>query len=265
MKILVIQNKVFESTNDNIKHLSNLLKPIKDIDFIVFPEMFTTPYEHKYFKINKQTTQGPVLDFIKAIAKKFHAYVIGGSIPEYDDSKLYNTTYIINRQGKIINHYRKIHLFSVNYPNGKSFSESDLLSAGNQIKTFDTEFGPMGIMICFDLRFPVLAKKLREKGAKVIFTPAAFNSYTGPMHWHTSFKARAIDNQLFMVGASPAGDSFGDYEPYGHSLVVNPLGKIIKELDASEGTMVVDINLNEIEQARQAIPIIKNEINLEKL
>jgi predicted amidohydrolase len=265
MKVLVIQNQVFETIKENIDHLDTLMKAREDIDFIVFPEMFTTPYEHKYFKKNKQASDGPVLDFIKRIANQYQAYVIGGSIPEYDKGNLYNSTYVVDRFGDIISRYRKIHLFSVTYPNGKSFSESDLLSAGKDIVTFNTEFGTMGVMICFDLRFPMLAKRLREKGSLVIFTPAAFNTYTGPMHWHTTFKARAIDNQIFLIGASPSRKSFGDYEPYGHSLVVDPLGKIIGELGEDEDMMVIDIDLNKIKEARASIPIVKNEVNLDKL
>lgn len=258
MRIVTIQNKVFETVNQNIDHLQKLLDNscLDKVDFIVLPEMFTTPYEMAYFKKNKQEENGLVISFLKQVAKKHHTYIVCGSIPEVDGNKLYNTSFVLDRQGKIIAKYRKIHLFSVTYPNGQRFDEADTLSKGHQVVTFDSEFGRMGIMICFDIRFPLLARKLREMGSLIIFVPAAFNTFTGPMHWHTTFKARAIDNQLFMVGASPARTSFGSYHVYGHSLVVDPLGKIIKELDESEDLLSVDVNLIDIEKARKSIPIV---------
>ncbi|MGM0495805.1 MAG: carbon-nitrogen hydrolase family protein [Bacillota bacterium] len=265
MKILVIQNSVKEKYKDNIDNLKKLLTKNKSnkYDFIIFPEMFTTPYELKYFQKFKHYKNSDIFKFLKNIANKYNSYVIGGSIPEADSDKIYNTSFIFNRNGDLISKYRKIHLFSITYPNKTTFSEADVLSPGKEIITFDTEFGKIGIMICFDIRFPLLAKKIREKGAKVIFVPGAFNSFTGPLHWHTTFKARAIDNQIFLVGASPSNDSFGNYEPYGHSLVVNPLGKILNQLKEDEGLFEINIDLNEIDNARNTIPIVKNEINLD--
>ncbi|MCF7924468.1 MAG: carbon-nitrogen hydrolase family protein [Candidatus Izimaplasma sp.] len=264
MKILVIQNSVKEKYSDNITNLNKLLSQTKSkkYDFIIFPEMFVTPYELKYFKKYKHNKNSPIFDYLKEISRKYSSYVIGGSIPEAFNNNIYNTSYIFNREGEIIAKYRKIHLFSVTYPDNTTFSEADVLSPGNKIITFDTEFGKMGIIICFDIRFPILSKKIRDKGAKIIFVPGAFNTYTGPMHWHTTFKARAIDNQIFFVGASPSYYSFGNYEPYGHSLVVDPFGKIIHELDNKEGLIEANIDLKVIDKARSSIPIIKNEIDL---
>ena len=264
MKLLIIQNSVKESYLDNIYNLNNLLAKTKynKYDFIIFPEMFTTPYELKYFKKLKHTPNSKIFNYLKSIAKKYNSYVIGGSIPEADNNKIYNTSFIFNREGKIITKYRKIHLFSVTYPDNTSFSEADVLSRGEKIITFDTEFGKMGIIICFDIRFPLIAKKIRELGAKIIFVPGAFNTYTGPLHWQTTFKARAIDNQIFFIGASPSYYSFGNYEPYGHSLIVNPLGQVLKELDKDEDFIELNINLDEINKARNSIPIVKNEVKL---
>ncbi len=266
MKLLVIQNQVMEGIEDNLTHLNNLFSTIshQNFDFIILPEMFTTPYELQYFKKNAEGKNGQVLKFLKEIAIKFKSYVIGGTVPELDNNKIYNTSFILNRSGEMITQYRKIHLFSVTYPNGEVFKESDVLTPGNEIISFDTEFGKMGIMICFDIRFPVLAHLLQKQGVKAIFVPAAFNTFTGPMHWHTTFKARAIDNQLFMIGSSPSRNSIGNYEPFGHSLIVNPLGEIINELNENEGHIISDIDLKDIDKARESIPIVKNQIDLYK-
>ncbi|QWC00519.1 carbon-nitrogen hydrolase family protein [Mycoplasmatota bacterium] len=266
MKVLVLQNTVSKKVNENLRHIQSLIqdKVGNNYDFILLPEMFMTPYELKYFKINKQKPDSQVIDTLSKIAKNFNAYLIGGSIPEASGDKIYNTSYVFNRKGKIIAKYRKIHLFSVKYPDGRYFSESEVLSPGDQIVSFHTEFGRMGLMICFDIRFPYLASAIRKLDTKVIFVPAAFNTYTGPLHWHTTFKARAIDNQMFFISASPARDSFGTYEPYGHSLVVDPFGEIIQELNESESFMEINIDLKRIKEARESIPIIQNEKDISK-
>lgn len=259
MRVLIIQNKVYKTIKENINHLQVMLDkiPVSKVDFIVFPEMFTTPYEMNFLKNNQQSSSGEVIQFLQRTARKYQAYIIGGSIPENDQEKLYNTCFVLNRQGLTISKYRKIHLFSVIYPDGTKFDEAHTLSKGSKPITFETEFGTMGLMICFDIRFPLLSRKLRNWGSKILFIPAAFNTYTGPLHWHTTFKARAIDNQLFVIGASPARESYGEYEPYGHSLVVDPLGQIINELDENEGYLIVDIDLENVEKARKTIPIVK--------
>jgi len=260
MKILVIQNSVKEVINDSFREVENLINQttLKFLDFIVLPEMFSTPYQVGLFKSYQQTDNSEVIKFLTKLAIKHQAYVIGGSVVESADGKLYNTAYIFNREGCLIKKYRKIKLFSVTYPDGSNFDEGQVLSSGNEEGIFDTEFGKMGIMICFDIRFPLIAANLMKKQAKIIFVPGAFNDFTGPLHWQTTFKARAIDNQLFMVGASPSSESYGTYKTYGHSLVVDPWGKVIKELNSKNGIIEVEIDLNLIEEVREKLPIVKN-------
>ena len=260
MKIVVIQNKVYEKINLTLNGIKELLKnsDLSNSDFLVFPEMFTTPYEAKYIIDYKQTIESEVIDFLKDLAIKYNTYVIGGSIPFFDNNSIYNTTFTINRTGEIIHRYDKMYLFEVTYPNGIHYSEKDIFNAGDEVGIIDTEFGKIGIMICFDIRFPELADKLMKLGAKVIFVPAAFNTYTGPLHWQTTFRARAIDNQLFFVGCSPSADSFGEYHIYGHSIVTNPLGEILNELKEDPGIIIQNLDLKEIEEVRIRIPIVKN-------
>ena len=262
MKIIVVQNKVEYSKSQNFKQIDDLLlkENLKDFDFIVLPEMFSCPYELDMFDKHKEDLDGESIRYLKSLAIKYSCYVVGGSIPFKDKSKLYNTTFIFNRIGDIIARYDKIHLFEVVYPDGTTFNESNKLSRGDNVVTFDTEFGPMGVMICFDIRFPELSYELMKKNASVIFVPAAFNTYTGPMHWSTTFQSRAIDNQLFIVGSSPSSNSVGDYNVYGHSLVVDPFGKILFEMDNTSGCFTIDLDLSKINEARSKIPIIRNRV-----
>jgi len=260
MKLLLIQNDVFKEIKDSLNNLENLLLSFKKerLDFIVFPEMFTTPYQIDLFNEYVQNDNSQVVKWLKDIAIRYEAYVIGGSVPEQINNNIYNTSYIFNRSGDLIKKYRKMNLFSVVYPDNSSFDEGAVLSPGEEIGVFATEFGVMGIMICFDIRFPILANEIMQKEAKIIFVPGAFNDFTGPLHWETTFRARAIDNQLYMVGVSPSSNSYGTYKTYGHSLIVNPMGQVIKSLDRKQGVICMDIELEEIEKVRKLIPIVYN-------
>ncbi len=137
MKILVVQNTVCKHIEDTLQSIKDTMKSYDSdkIDFIVFPEMFTTPYEHKYFELYKQSEDDVVIQFLSELAKNTGSYVIGGSLPEIDNGKIYNTTSIFDRKGDLIAKYRKIHLFSITYPSGESFSEKEVLTEGNNIVT----------------------------------------------------------------------------------------------------------------------------------
>lgn len=263
MKVVVIQNKVYENVDVTIKEISYMLstEDLRNIDFLVFPEMFTTPYETKYIEKNKQDINSTEINFLRKQAIKYNCYVIGGSIPYLENDKLYNTCFVFNRTGKIIKRYNKMHLFEVTYPNGKHYKESEIFTPGKDLGVFETEFGKFGLMICFDIRFPELSEKLLKEDVKAVFVPAAFNTFTGPMHWEVTFRARAIDNQIFFIGSSPSADSFGKYNVYGHSIITNPLGKVVANLEDKPGIIIKEIDLNDINKARKTIPIVMSKLD----
>jgi len=256
INVAIIQNKVYEKKEDTFKHITTMLTDLKDeIDMIVFPEMFSTPYQYDYFRRYAEKTHGVSYRFLKEVAIKHNAVVVGGSVPERSNGYIYNTSWVFDSKGKQIAHYRKKHLFAVEYPDGTVFNEGDVLTAGQQDVVFDTSLGKMGLMICFDVRFPSFAERLTDSGATFLLVPAAFNTYTGPMHWHVTMRARAIDNQVFLMAASPARDSYGSYEPYGHSLIVDPLGNIISEAKEQPEVIQATIDPAFIHEARRILPI----------
>ncbi len=267
MRLLLLQNKVHRSIDDTLRHVENLIdsRTEESFDFLALPEMFISPYQVDKFADYAQDDQSNVIRFLKNLAKKHSAYIIGGSVPERSNGKLYNTTYVFDKTGNLLKKYRKIHLFSITYPDNTTFKESDVLSAGDELGLFETEFGTMGLMICFDIRYPQLAEKLTEKGAKAIFVPAAFNSFTGPLHWELAFKSRATDNQLYVIGISPSSDSYGTYNTYGHSLIANPFGEIVEKLGANQGLIECTLDLSMNEQVRKQLPIRKNKIPLDEI
>ncbi len=226
---------------------------------VILPEMFNCPYQQEFFpKFAESEANGETVQFLADTAREFDCYIVGGSIPERDGEKLYNTSFVVNREGHIIARHRKIHLFDVDIPGGISFKESAVLAAGNRITSFQTHFGRFGLVICYDIRFPELFRLLLADEVKLVIVPAAFNMTTGPAHWDVLFRARAIDNQVFMAGVSPARDLDSSYVAYGNSLMVDPYGDIIWQAEADETVGVVEIDFSLLEKTRQGLPLLKH-------
>ncbi|MBQ5797003.1 MAG: carbon-nitrogen hydrolase family protein, partial [Firmicutes bacterium] len=214
MKIAMIQMEVVYNKEQNIAHALELIdracaeeKP----DFVVLPEMFCCPYSNKYFREYGEELNGPAQKALSEAAKRHGIYLIGGSLPELEEDRVYNTSFVYDREGKQIARHRKAHLFDIDVPGGQRFFESEVLTPGQETTTFETEFGLMGLCICFDFRSQEIAKTMGDRGAKVLFVPAAFNMTTGPAHWEILFRSRAIDNQLFTLATAPARDENGEY------------------------------------------------------
>ena len=227
-------------------------------DIIVLPEMFNCPYDYNYFSRFSETLQGETASMLSRIAKELNIYIIGGSIPEKDGDNIYNTSLIFGKDGKIVALHRKIHLFDINIKNSISFKESRFITPGKDITVFNTDICTIGVAICYDMRFPELIRKMTLMGAKLIIVPAAFNTITGPAHWHITSRTRALDNQVYFACASPARDTGGTYTAYGHSLIVDPWGSIIAEAGEEEALLNAKLDLTEIERIRKELPLLKH-------
>ena len=225
----------------------------KGADFVVLPEMFNCPYSEPWFHQIAAEGHESVLKAMSAWASENKIYLVGGSVPEREGEKLYNTCFVFDRAGKQIARHRKIHLFDVDLP-GMRFHESDSFAPGEEITVFDTEFGKMGAAICFDVRFPELFRAMAVRGAKLIFLPAQFNMTTGPAHWAETLKLRAVDNELFFVGASAARYEGFRYECWGHSMIYDPYGTVLAAADETEQTIFAEIDLDRIDEVRAQLP-----------
>ena len=260
IKVGLIQMKVKDKKDDNLHKAAKLIDKIgkEDVDMVVLPEMFSCPYNTKNFPIYAEEEGDYSYKFLSEISKRNNIYLIAGSIPEKEDNNIYNTSYVFNRQGEKIAKHRKIHLFDIDIKNKQRFRESDTLSAGDKVTVFDSEFGKIGLCICYDFRFPELARLMVDKGAKAIIVPASFNMTTGPAHWDIMFRSRAIDNQVYTIGCSPARDYDYSYISYGHSLIVSPYGDILCELDEKENFITYDIDLDYVDEIREQLPLLKH-------
>ena len=261
IKIAAIQMPTVPDKMQNVKTAGIYLEKLKDEkpDFVILPEMFCCPYQTQNFPAYAEEEGGPVWQQLSEYAKQYGIYLIGGSMPEKDaEGKVYNTSYIFDRQGKQIGKHRKVHLFDIDVKGGQTFKESDTLTAGDQDTVFDTEFGKMGVMLCFDIRFPELARMMVNDGAKAIFVPAAFNMTTGPAHWELSFRTRALDNQIYMIGCAPMRDESAGYISWGHSIVTDPWGRVVDMLDEKEGILLAELDLDYEDQVREELPLLKS-------
>ena len=261
IKIAAIQMSTVADKMENVRTVKTYLEKIKDEnpDFVILPEMFCCPYQTENFPIYAEKEGGPVWQQLSGYAKQYGIYLIGGSMPEKDaEGNVYNTSYIFDREGKQIGKHRKVHLFDIDIKGGQTFKESDTLTAGDSDTVFDTEFGKMGVMLCFDIRFPELSRMMVNDGARIVFVPAAFNMTTGPAHWELSFRTRALDNQIYMVGCAPARDVSAGYISWGHSIVTDPWGRVTDMLDEKKGILLAELDMDYEEQVREELPLLKS-------
>ncbi|CZQ86936.1 Predicted amidohydrolase [Trichococcus flocculiformis] len=258
MKIALLQMMVTADKETNLKRAEELVKKAAQggADMAVLPEMFNCPYDNAYFREYAEPKGGETYIRLAGMAKEHAIYVVGGSIPQIRDNKIYNTSYTFDRQGNEIHDYSKNHLFDIQVEGGQVFRESDTLTPGDGMGVFETEFGLFGLGICFDVRFQSDWELLQKQGALVCIVPGAFNMTTGPAHWELLFRARAVDNQLFMVGVSPARDLDFSYHAYGHSLVADPWGSVLAQLGFEEDIAIVSLDLERVASIRRQLPIL---------
>lgn len=202
------------------------------------------------------------VSMLSSVAKEAGVVLIGGSIPERDSQgNLYNTSLVFDKQGRIIAMHRKIHLFDIDIPGKMTFQESETLTAGKQITVFDcgtcnphAEFGRFGLAICYDLRFPEIAMVCARLGAGAMLYPGAFNTTTGPLAWELLLRGRAVDNQVYTVGCSPARPTEG-YPAWGHSTVVDPIAQVVATCGEEETVIWTTLDPERVREVRKNVPV----------
>ena len=219
IKLALCQMNVIDDKKANLEKASSMIADGigNNADFIILPEMFNCPYSNdKFIEYAEEEKDSYTLNKISKLAEANNVYILAGSIPEREDDKIFNTSYLFDKKGQIIAKHRKMHLFDIDVKDKITFKESDVLTAGDQFTLAETEFGKIGIGICYDVRFVELARIMVENGALILFYPGAFNMTTGPAHWELLFRARALDNQVFCVGVAPSLNIDASYHSYGH-------------------------------------------------
>lgn len=260
IRVAAFQTRVWKDKEKNLQQMEALMAGVSEsADLVTFPEMFICPYESACFAGYAEKTGGRTWQRFSYLAKKHSVYLSAGTVPELgEDGKLYNTAYVFDREGCQIGKYRKMHLFDIDVEGGQHFRESDTLAPGEELTVFDTEFGRIGLCICYDLRFPELMRLMTDAGAFLILVPAAFNMTTGPDHWELLFRARAVDNQVYMLGTAPARDMTASYHSWGHSILTDPWGSVIGQLDGEAGWLQRTLDLEVPGRIRAQLPLLKH-------
>ncbi|MCG8570868.1 MAG: carbon-nitrogen hydrolase family protein [Spirochaetes bacterium] len=257
-KTALCQNKPGYDKKANIERALIMLDQAVNeyAKLIIFPEMFFYPYEIKNIPaVAEQNFE--TLKIFQKKAKEYQVHLCTGSMAIQENDQIYNRAYLIDPTGQIILEYSKMHLFDVDLPSLKVL-ESSVFTPGNELKVAKTDLGKIGLLICFDIRFPELARKLTLMGAEMIIVPAAFNTTTGPAHWHINMRMRAVENQVYLAAVSPARNSHTKYHAYGHSLLIDPWGEIKAEADIDEEIIYGNIDLDYLAEIRSRLPLLKH-------
>jgi len=258
-KIALCQTLVSPDKHENFTKVADFVHRAAEggAKIACLPEIWNAPYNMKKLSDYAESADGETVSFMRELAKKEKILLIGGSIPEKDGGKIYNTCFAFSREGELLARHRKTHLFDVDIEGGVRFKESDFFTAGDAPEgtVFDTEFGKIGLAICFDMRFPAMSIAMAKAGASLIFLPASFNLTTGPAHWDLLIRARALDSQLYFAACAPARDENASYVSYGHSRVASPWGAFIAEANERETLLLADIDLAYMDKVRIELPI----------
>ncbi len=232
-------------------------------ELVVLPENFAlmAMTEQERVEAAEQPGQGVMQEFLYAQAKKYSIWLVGGTLPMRSDvaGKARATCIVVNPMGEQIARYDKIHMFDVLIAdNQERYSESETTDAGDKVVVFDTPLGRLGIAICYDLRFPELFRSLIDEGMEICVMPSAFTAITGKAHWEALVRARAIENQCYLIAANQGGFHINGRETHGDSMIVDPWGNILNRLMSGSGVVVADIDREYLQNTRTNFPVLEH-------
>ena len=259
-RVSCIQMCSSDCIKDNLKRSEKLIKKAvsQKCNLIITPEVSSkfSLNKKKLLQVATTMNKDSYLSGIKRLAKKYKKWILIGSLIIRNKKKLLNRSVLIDDKGKIKIFYDKIHMYDAKLSKSEKYFESKTFKAGKSIKVVKLPWGKLGLSICYDLRFPNMYRKMSKKGAIFLSIPSAFTETTGRRHWHTLLKARAIENFSYVFAPGQAGKHCNGRKTYGHSLIVSPDGKILKELGKREGVITTTIDPKKPIRLRKTIPSV---------
>jgi predicted amidohydrolase len=254
-----------EDVESNLAEAERLLHLAADggADLAALPEVFMyLGSPSRVRELAEPLDEGSVCGRLSAVAQERAMWVLGGSVLERDGGAVFNTSPLFDRRGDRVARYRKIHLFDVDLAGQPPFRESATYASGSELVTHEIEHARVGLSICYDLRFPELYRGLMAQGAQVLLVPAQFQWATGRDHWHVLLRARAVENQCYLVAPGqwgPFGPADQHRRSYGHSLVADPWGAVIAEApEEGTGVTFADLDLAELRDVRERLPALRH-------
>ena len=262
-KAAMIQLRSGLTPSANIDAAARMIGEAKSAgaDYVQTPEMTNVLAANRtqLFSIAVDEDADTSLASLREVARKLGLYVHVGSLAiKISPDRAVNRGFLIDPKGEIAARYDKIHMFDVDLEGGESYRESRTYRPGEQAVLADLPWGRLGVTICYDLRFPALYRALAEAGATMLTVPSAFTVQTGEAHWHVLNRARAIENGSFLFAAAQCGKHESRRETYGHSLIVDPWGRILAEGGVEPGVVMAEIDLGEVAKARSRIPSLQH-------
>ncbi len=262
MLIAACQMNSGPKKSDNIEQAFALIRKAKlrGAEFVALPEnvFFMGPESERH--ANAEPLDGPSFKAFATLARDLKMTLLLGSGLEAGapSGKLYNTSVLYSPDGVTLAVYRKIHLFDVDVGDGQKYFESEAVAAGTDIVTAQTSVGCLGLSVCYDLRFPELYRQLVKQGATLITVPSAFTLMTGKDHWEVLLRARAIENQCYVIAPAQQGKHGPTRHTYGHSLIVDPWGLVVARASEGVGLAVAEVDISLLERYRREFPALKH-------
>lgn len=261
MKVAVVQMNSGEDKAQNLSAAERLLVEAAErgAQLAVLPELFTYLGRRRQHREVADAIPGTTSELLTRIARQRHLHIVGGSFLESapGHERLFNTCLAIDADGSIVARYRKLHLFDVDV-DGRRYRESDTMSAGEDVVLTKLGDVPIGLTICYDLRFPELYRRLGAGGARVITAPSAFTFETGKDHWDLLVRARALENQVFVLAAAQVGSHPPGAACYGNAMIVDPWGTVLARAPEAECVVVADLDFDHQDRVRASLPALNH-------
>tara|TARA_Y100000590_G_scaffold451416_1_gene592782 strand:+ start:2424 stop:3251 length:828 start_codon:yes stop_codon:yes gene_type:complete len=263
IRVAAVQMSSGQNIDVNLKMAAELIQEGAKLgaQWVALPEMFAYIRQEGEPFPCAQTLGDEIVEFIKERARLHQIWILGGSFPELaEDSRVYNTSFLVDPKGDLAGIYRKMHLFDVNLKlqGGISYKESKSIAPGKSPVCVSTPFGKVGLSVCYDLRFPELYRNYMAEGARFLAVPSAFAPETGRAHWEILLRGRAIENQCFVIAPAQSGAHSPTRSSYGHTLLIDPWGSVLAKATRQEEVIVADLNLQAQTQIRESLPCLKN-------
>ena len=257
LRVTLVQNAASASQQTNLDWIEQQLPQRAETDLIVLPEVFAFRGSDEEYRAAAEPLDGPLVNWLKAQAIRVHAWVLAGSVLERDGDKIYNTSLLFNRHGDLVTTYRKIHLFEAQLESGHVIRESAVYQAGDHPVLVTLDSWRCGLSICYDVRFPELYRHYSAQGAALLLIPANFTQRTGRDHWEVLVRARAIENQCFVLAPDQCGaNPHTRCRSHGHTLAIGPWGETLAAAADEPAVLQVTLDPELLRTTRQRVPAL---------
>lgn len=263
LNVACIQLNSGADMNANIARVETLVKDAADkgAQFVTLPENAFLMDEPKSERTLYAHEDHPALRACEELAKRSGIWLLAGSVAvdSKSDKKMYNRSVLFDDKGQQVSQYDKIHLFDVEVGDGQVYRESARFESGGKAAIVDTPWGKLGMTVCYDVRFPQLFRALAKAGAEIIAVPSAFTQVTGEAHWHVLLRARAIENGCFIIAPAQTGIHPGNRKTFGHSLIIDPWGKVLADGETGEKIIMAELDLSQVKRVRASLPSLTHD------